>query len=654
MRIPVVLCAAAFLVGSALARLAEAGATCELEIRLKAGADAPDLPFEPIGKLAVLIPKRLPSPRTPETATARTRPSTAIRGSAPPSRWPDYAKIRKTSTQGWRVEHASGPSEWIYIEQYSRRHAVSLAGPVVLGGLRPATYRIDYLPRTKRRGDRAWVLPKPVEVELKGKAEVVLELQLLEPFSARGRIRLPEGTLRPLEKRHMFLQDVTAGHRHRLRDTRTDADGHFAFVVYPKRRYRFRTVLGTGGGLDVQSEVFAAEDYRDKVFEWLLAKASLATWRIELLVEQDGQRVPYREKAYLSLDGERTGAGGTIRDGVRRISVFRGIEEHFGYLVEGHRYRIQLSSSTAQRFYSKGPGSFTVPKGLTGERAFQLVLAPKPELKLRCIDQATGEPMEKYRLFLRPAQGEGSSLGVCQPPPPHAPPTRLAPGKYTLRGEAKGYKRLERAVAIAPKPLEQTVDIAFSPLSPIRVRVARPAGHAGACQVRLFYTDGFEPRPESRARLGGDDTVSIPCDDDRPRALHVMAQGLAPFLVPVEKQDTDITVHMTPGVQLALEVRVNGEQFGRDNPAMVFLTVPRIHRMALYQRAMLSEDGKATLRVLPGEYALYFAVPKAWKWGYHLGAIEVEGDLVKTYEFASFDELEPNRVTDDLVPARKR
>ena len=543
----------------------------------------------------------------------------------------------------------------MYMTFLGGKHTAEAEAPVFMRGLWPGKYRIDFVPGLKYRATHAWVLREPVDVDIQGHAKLELNLVPVEPIQVRGQLRLPKGAMTSVAKRHVGLADVTAGSRHRLTSATTDQEGKFSITTFPGRRYRFTTGLGIrGADLSVDSEPFAPADYADRTFEWLLAKASLATWRIELLVEQDGQRVPYREKAYLSLDGERTGAGGTIRDGVRRISVFRGVEEHFTYLVEGHRYRIRLSSPTAQRFYLKGPGSFTVPKGLTVERAFQLVLAPKPELKFRCIDQATGQPMEKYRLFVGPAQSEGSSVGVYQPPAPHAPPTRLAPGKYTLRGEAKGYKRLERAVAIAPKPLEQTVDIAFSPLSPIRVRVARPAGHAGACQVRLFYTDGFEPRPELRARLGADDTVSIPCDDDRPRALHVMAQGLAPFLVPVEKQDTDITVHMTPGVELALEVRVNGEQFGRDNPAMVFLTVPRIHRMAFYQRAMLSEDGKATLRVLPGEYALYFAVPKAWKWGYHLGAIEVEGDLVKTYEFASFDELEPNRVTDDLVPARKR
>ncbi|MBM4034646.1 MAG: hypothetical protein FJ291_23120 [Planctomycetes bacterium] len=608
--------------------------TCELTISLKSGGSA-DIGFDPFGRVAL----RLPHP--------------------PEGRPP----VKEAGGPGWTFEY--GPEHkqgWVY-RVCELSHPYAVAPKLVLSGLKAGKYTLDFLPGLKYQAEHTWVLPKPIEFELTDKADVTMTLQPMKPIRISGLVRVPKGAMRGPGKRGLFLLDVTAGHYCRLgQSAQTDEEGRFSLLLFPTRTYRLVTHLGMAPGPEQVTDQFAPEQYKERVFEWLLDRDSVATWHLDLVVEEKGQRAPYHEEAFVEIKGSKTGGTWTIYKGKRAISVFRGIEESFTYFVEGHEYKVALAGGkVAESFYIKGPSRFKIPEGASGEQVFELVLARKVEVRFRCLDAATDRPLPEFGLRLAAPGSEVEGYSFRHPAPAGYVPAKIEPGKWNLRGDAKGYKRTETTIEVADTPLQQSLDVKFSPLTGLRVVLKPPEKQPIAGAAWLYYVDGNRPTQASITRLQGETAATIPCDDGRPRVLRIEATGLAPVVLHVPKGQTEVSIDLSQGVIFEIDVQIGDERFGPKDRAGLML----VRRDPLlkfrpgfepipYAGARFREDGCASVRLLPGDYGVYLAAPKGWKWPYHLEDIKVEGELKKAYRFGNYDELRPKRVTDDLEPVKDK
>ena len=610
--------------------------SCRLAIVLKAPGKNP-APEGLAGRLAVRMPATRPGAAKP---VQRSRA--------------DYRRIYDASTPGWGVGRRHATAAWVYLRGRTLQDAVAEQRPVFLQCPWPGKHCIDFLPTLTPDAHVVWVLPKPFEFELEDDTRVTLELVRVRPFRLEVAVRVPEGAQRGVAARSIMRRDVTAGTPHAgWRSRKTNENGRASFLACPKRRYELRTGLGLGY-LETTTKPFAADDYAKRAYDWFLAKASLATWRIELVVARGERRTPFRDEAHVEIRGARAGTNWIERDGVERISVFRDVPEHMSHFVEGHRYAISLGLPTRRDYYITSATEFEVPRGLRGERKFPLVLARKPELVFQCTDAATKRPMPSYRLSLHPSLSDGTGGPVIHPPPQYYRPPKRKPGTYTVQADLKGYRRVSQAITVRATPLKQAFPLTFEPLSQLKIAVKYPDGYQGGCTVLASYADRHEPMHMRRvALMANGETGSIDHDPGRARFLHVVPDGLAPALVGVPKGHKEITVTVGKGVLLDVEIRVGDRPFAGLNPGNLYVISRALGPVLPYQQAMLPADGKVSLRLLPGRYSVYFHARGGWKHTYHLEDIAVSADTRRAYHFTSFEELEPRKMTDDFEPLRK-
>jgi hypothetical protein len=607
-------------IGAPKARAGEQPTWCRLGIALAPGPRSPAR-FDPIGAICVRLPREAISVRALE---------------------PGGGHWRTAST---RAE----AGKWVYCAwnpagkpiRYKRTE------PVTLGRLAPGTYVIDFMPGKRTGSDFAWVLPKVVECDLRADRVVTLELDAVRPVRVDGQLVLGVGGNGRRGTRIVCL-DVTGGHTHPVTRAAADARGRFSLSLYPTRQYRLIAQVGLGGSRLVQEgPTFRPEDYRAAVLQWRVDTDDRGAGAIVVRVDSEGERVAYTEHAEVVVRGEKSIANLPVKNGRYEMPVFKGVEEDRSYLVAGHTYRVAIGVPPGDRYYIGGPASFRVPEPGQEPFVFELLLAPKPELQVECVDATTGQALNAYSLVLSGDAQEAPSL-VFRSPAKRDQPWRLRPGHYEGKAMAGGYAAKAVVLDVPPRQARVPLKVALEPLGRLRVRLRGPDGELVAGRAELYVPGNPLLRPGAHAHMGADGTVTIPCNRGARAVLRASSAGLAPVLVPIEPGQDGADVRLGRGTELRAQVHLAGQLLSARAAGGLAL-VALEPRPLLYDVGLPDQDGIIALRVLPGQYRLYLVLTEVRKGAYHIDDLRIEGPTERSYRFRSPEALEPKRVRDPLV-----
>jgi hypothetical protein len=519
----------------------------------------------------------------------------------------------------------------------------------VLRGLRAGHYRIDFTPvRPTRARQYVWTLPRPAECDLTGRGRVRLILEAKRSTDVRVAIRSGRDAGVDGKGRRAFWYDVTAGHMRRLAEVRTDAEGRASLLAVPGRSYVLRTKLGTSAlSRVVQSPAFTAAEYADRPFEWTLSGEPVAAWRIELVLRNGDNEAPFRQDAQLHIQGKGLSTTMGLDGGRRTLSVFKGGEEGMTYLVAGHHYELTLSDPTSRDFYIRGDAAFDVPRDIAGERTLTVVLGRKRDLRLECVDAATGRALPAFSMTFRELEEGRAAHQFRVPSGPHSLPHRVVPGSYDVEAAARGYQEEQMRIEIGAGTEPQRVRAVLSPLDLLSVTLDGPEDawhHAHA------WIDYLDRKGRVRPARVAEHTIIFQRDSRRPAALFIrpgLSEEYASQSILLRPDQKAVTVHLQPGVLFEAKVQVGGRPFSRQRPGgLVFVELgpPRL----LAARGLPREDGIVASRLLPGKYAVYLIAAETGESVFHLGDVNVVRDMKRTYEFGSFADLEPRRASDPL------
>jgi len=556
------------------------------------------------------------------------------------------------SSPGWRPGPSTEKGRWVYFAWRTTEKRIPHAEtpPIVLGGLRPGHYRVDFMPQQPTTAAQyVWLLPTPVECEVAERTKVRLELQAKRPSLVRATIRsgADKGGASG-EKRGIYCYDVTAGHSCRVAKVAPDEEGRVSLLLLPARTYAFRTRLGRGGSSRVvDSQSFTADEYRERTFEWTLAGDLVATWRVHLVVREGGKKTPFRQDAQLHIQGKTLSTTMGVEKGQRVLSVFKGGEEGMTYLVAGNRYALKLSDPTGRDYCILGPNTFEVPKTIKGEGAFEVLLGRRRKLRLECVDAPTGRALPAFTMAFRSTKEGGPAYEFRTPPPPHSLPLSVAPGTYAVAVSAPRHRSELLRVEVEPATTPKLVKAVLPLLDQLRVTIHAPEDERPHLHVMVEYQDR-RGRAEHMQVL--DDTVVFEYDDRRPAVLsvrHEHATEYAAQVIPLKPGQRQVAVELTRGILFEADLRVGGRPFSEERPGFLAFVAPGPPRL-LGGRAFPRKDGTVAVRLMPGEYAVYLVAQEAGRVAFHLDDIKVDRDSKRAYEFPSFKELEGKKTDDPL------